>query len=381
MGVAMDRLSFSYRAVAPDGREVVDRVVAASAAAALAALHEQGLRDVQLLDDENSAARLGAPGSARRLEISARDEMAMRRQRSLSARVLWVFRRHAWVWGPLSAWLVYASWRDGWSLPAWPAALLCTFLLWFAWATLPMVLYQQALEASAWCRWRETERWMRWLARWKAWFRIPFPAHEIAFRTATARAGQGRLDEALALVASWAQDRSLAPGFYAMRLVSVYQAARDHRQAGAQQQEAHRLAPSTSTAIDLGVTRVRWLDDLAGARELLDPIDAAPLPPLAQVFLHYGRGLIALAQNDPDAALQQLQQALERGRGLIGIAPGIQALLFDARAHYGLALARLGRAAEARAHFKAAYPMLKARGDAALIDRCKAAYQQTGAAR
>ena len=174
----MDRLSFSYRAVAPDGREVVDRVVAASAAAALAALHEQGLRDVQLLDDENSAARLGAPGSARRLEISARDEMAMRRQRSLSARVLWVFRRHAWVWGPLSAWLVYASWRDGWSLPAWPAALL-----------------------------------------------------------------------------------------------------------------------------------------------------------------------------------------------------------FDARAHYGLALARLGRAAEAKAHFKAAYPMLKARGDAALIDRCKAAYQQTDAAR
>jgi hypothetical protein len=254
-------LLFSYRAVAPDGREVVDRVQAASAAAALATLRERGLRDIQLLDDENSAVQLRQREAARRLQISAKDEIAMRRQRSLSARVFWIFRRHAWTWGPLTAWLVYASWRDGGSLPAWPAALLCTFLLWFAWATLPMVLYQQALEASAWCRWSETERWMRWLARWKAWFRIPFPAHEIAFRTAAARAGQGHLDEALASVAPLALDTSLAPGFYAMRLASLFQAAREHQRAGAQQQEAHRLAPTTSTAIDLGVTRVRWLDD------------------------------------------------------------------------------------------------------------------------
>ena len=377
----MPLLSFNYRAVGSDGREIVDRVEAVSPAAALASLRERGLRDIQLLDDEYSAVQRRDRESARRLQISAKDEIALRRQRSLSARLLWIFGRHAWTWGPLGAWLVYASWRDGWSLPPWPAALLCTFLLWFAWATLPMVLYQQALEASAWCRWSETERWMRWLARWKAWFRIPFPAHEIAFRTATARAGQGHLAEALALVAPLANDPSLAPGFYAGRLVSLYQAARDHRQAGAQQLEAYRQAPSTSTAIDLGVARVRWLDDVAGARELLAPIDAAPLPPTAQVFLSYGRGLIGLAPDDVDEALQQLQQALEQGRDLIGIAPGLQALLFDARAHYGLALARLGRAQEAKAHFNAAYPMLKARGDTALIDRGKAAYRRADTAR
>lgn len=366
-------LSFNFRATSPQGDPVAKRVEAASVNAALTQLQQRGYTQIQLLDDENSAVKLGDAASSRRLQFSTREEEALRRRKSFAGRTLWSFSKNWWIWGPLLVWMAIAAWRGGGAFPAMPAALLLTFLIWFAWATVPSVFYDQALQASVWCRWREVERWMRWMARWKAWFKTPMPEHELLFRTATAMAGQGRLHEGLRHVAPLARDTRLAPGFYQMRLASLYFAAKDFDTVARLQDEARQLNPSPSSVIDLATTRARWLGDAKSAQQLLVDVDAKVLPPSAQAFFGYCQGVIALAQGRPEAAIQHLAESLESARAMAGI-PLIQSLVLDARAHYGLALSALGRPDEAKPHLNAAYPLLKARDDVHLIARCRAAY-------
>lgn len=367
----MNPLIFNFRATTAEGQACTDRIEASSAAEALQLLRARGLRDVQLLDDEYSAIQPGSEGGQARLQFSAADELAFRQQPSLARRLLWSFGRNAWIWGPLLLWALYSAWSLGWQLPAWPAAALATFLLWFAWASVPQVLYHQAQEAGAWARWSEMEAWMRWLGRWQRWFRFPFAEHEMRFRTATAWAGLGRMPEAVALTAPLAADASLQPGFFACRQASLFIAAKDFRQAVALHEEAHRLRPTTSSAIDLAFARLRWLGETEGVRELLHGIQPAEHNAAVQCFFHYTQGLLALAEGRAREALDAIEQSLVAGRTYLGLLPGLQRLLLDARAHYGLALAQLGRLDEARPHLEAGYPMMKAHGDHALIARCR----------
>ena len=366
-------LSFNFRATSPKGERVANRVEAESVKAAIAQLEQRGYSAIQLLDDETSAVKINDPSSRRRLQFSTREEEALRRKKTFAGRTLWSFGKSWWIWGPLLAWLGLAWWRSGWASPALPAALLLTFVIWFAWATVPSVFYEQALQASVWCRWREVERWMGWMARWQYWFKTPMPEHELLFRTATAMAGQGRLDEGLRRVAPLARDTRLAPGFYQARLASLYFAAKDFATMARLQEEARMLNPSPSSVIDLATTQARWLGDAKSAQKLLAGVDVKALPPSAQAFFGYCQGVIALAQGQPVTAAKHLAEALESARAIAGV-PLVQSLVLDARAHYGLALAAMGRPDEAKPHLNAAYPLLKAREDVQLIARCKAAY-------
>jgi len=371
-------LHFGFRATSADGRTVTDRIAAPNAAAALGALRERGFTAIQLLDDEQSAVQDADPGSRTRLQFTAAEEQALRRRRSLASRLLWTFNRNAVIWGPLLLWAIAARWHDPEHLPALPLALLTTFLLWFSWASVPTVMYQQALQASAWHRWAQVERWMRWLALWQRWFHVRMPLHELLVRRATALAGLGRLGEALELVAPLRTDPTLAATVSSpARFAPIYMAARNYLQAAQLQIQAHEQAPTVSTAIDLAFTRVRWLDDPAGAAALLAPIDAAPQPPLVRIFLASARGLVALAEGSSGLAILHFETALGEARAHAGT-PLMQGMILDTRAHYGLALVAVGRRKEARAHFKAAMPLLKARGDHALIERCKAAWRTSG---
>ncbi len=368
--------SFGYKATTHEGKEVVARIEATSAEQALALLADLGFRDYALLDDEFSAVQLDDPISARRLVFTAREEQEFRGKRTFAAQLLWSWthRENVILWLPLLAWLVYELLR-GEALggrAALPAALLGGYLFWFAWRTLPSLFYARALHAANWFRWEELEFWMEWLERWVRWFHLPFPRHELLFRQATAAAGQGRIAEALELVAPLEQDASLSPGFYESRLASLHFAAGDYGKMVQVQYEAYRKNPSDSTRIDLATTLVRWVGNPQAAQPLLDAIDAEKLNPMAQLFVAYARGVAALALGQPAKAVEELERGLGLGRGLVG-SPLIQGMLLDVRAHYGLALAALGDRAAARSHFEAAKPLLQARGEAALLARVEAA--------
>jgi hypothetical protein len=333
---------------------------------------------VQLLDMEGSAIKLDDANSKRRLKFTAKDEIELRRQRGLINRIGWLFAKNSVIWGPLMIWLARAIWRHGLVSfnAAVPGIALVIFLLGFAWAIVPAVLYDRALEASIWCRWSEVLRIMDWLARWKKWFRTPFPEHELLFRAAAAEAGLGRLDAGLARVAPLEHDASLRPGFYAARKASIYAAARDFQHAALCQHEARKANPSPATTIDLATTLARRLCNTRAAAKLLDEIDVSRLAPAAQIFAFYTRGVIACDESNPTAALDWLTRSLEMAKTNPG-SPLMQGIILDGRAHRALALAALGDKAAARADFAAARPMLEARRDTAMIAQCEAALAAT----
>lgn len=370
-------LSFSFRARTLKGKLITDRIEAKTVDEAWSLLEQQGYKAIELLDEEISAIDLDNADSIRRLVFSAKEEQAMRAQKSLLVKIVWKFCRvgNVVIWLPLLIWLLYAvlsgSSRADIVLPA---DLLIVYLLWFVWANIPGIMYNQALEASVWCRWREVEQWMRRSQRWKDWFKTPFPEHEMLFRLATAEAGQGRLAEALRRVAPLETDSSLASGFYYMRLASVFFARKDFQQAEKCQRKAHSLNPSASNIIDLANTLIRHSGNLAEAQALLDEIDVNKLSPSGKAFFYYGRGVLALETQQPEQACQYLEEvfSLSRNMGL----PLVQSLILDTRAYYGLALVAIGEPLLAKKHFEAARPLLVAQGDTELLARCNIANSQ-----
>ncbi len=367
--------AFVFKAISREGHAVTQRVQADSDTAALAQLERLGYRDVQLLDLQDSAIRLDDAHSVLRLKFTAQQEIDLRRQHGLVNRLAWLFARNAWIWGPLVAWLVWAIARYGAGAQQalWPCLALIAFFLRFCWAVVPTVLYNRALEASVWCRWSEVLRIMDALATWKKWFRkTPFPEHELLFRSAIALAGMDQLSAAMVRVAPMERDASLRPGFYAARCASIFAAARDYNRVAQCQRQAHVLAPSTGTAIDLATTLARRLNGADEASALLDGVDVAQLAPAAQVFAYYARGIIAINQANPRGALDWLTRSLTIAQANVG-SPLMTGIILDARAHCALALAALGDRDAARLEFDAARAMLQARRDQEMLLRCESA--------
>jgi len=368
--------SFNYRATSPSGEPITSRVEAKSADDAWEQLQRKGYFEIELLDDENSAIKLDDHASVQRLKMSAKVELSLRQQDTLVGRILWSLRqsRNVMIWLPLLLGFVYYVFNNEWASidVVISGGLLALYLAWFVWATIPSVLYWQAQEASAWCRWGEVERWMHWLARWKRWFNIPFPEHELLFRTATAMAGQGRLSEALRLVEGLANSNELAPGFYQTRLASLFFATKYYTRALQLQQEARTINPSASATIDLAFTMAKWIGDYQTARTLLDEIEIEKISPLAKIFVFYARGIVAIDLKEYDVASRFLEDALILGKNHFGT-PLMKTVMAGALAYYGLGLAGLGRPSDAKRFFDLAKPLLEACKDTQLLAQCEAA--------
>jgi tetratricopeptide (TPR) repeat protein len=368
--------SFNYKATSTSGETFTSRVEAKSAADAWEQLQKNGYSEIEVLDDEYSAIKLDDNASVQRLKMSAKVELSLRQQDTLGGRILWSLRqsRNVMIWLPLLLGFVYYLFnKESTSTDvAIYGSLLLVYLAWFVWATIPSVLYWQAQEASAWYRWGEVERWMQWLARWKRWFNIPFSEHELLFRTATAMAGQGRLDEALRLVEGLAENTELAPGFYQTRLASLFFAAKNYTRAAQLQQEARTINPSASATIDLAFTMAKWIGDYQTARELLDEIDIEKINPLAKIFVFYARGIVAIDLKEYDVASRFLEDALTLGKNHFGT-PLMKTVMAGALAYHGLGLAGLGRLSDAKRFFDLAKPLLEACQDTQLLAQCEAA--------
>ncbi|MBV8634379.1 MAG: hypothetical protein JO002_07810, partial [Burkholderiaceae bacterium] len=93
-------LAFTFRARTREGREVTDRVVAASLDDAWARLEQQGYRDIAMLDSDMTAIKLDDAASRRQLNFTAQEAMALRRDRSPVRNTirLWFHQSNMLVW-------------------------------------------------------------------------------------------------------------------------------------------------------------------------------------------------------------------------------------------------------------------------------------------
>ncbi len=228
--------------------------------------------------------------------------------------------------------------------------------------------YRMLIDAVAWGRWEEVLKRARGLEGSRV------QPEELAFQRAKALAGLGRLDEALAAVAPFADGATIPEWMYLGRLSDVYSAAGRFDDAGATLKRAVELAPENPTVLlDAAIFEVRRRRDPRRARELLEEARTHALSDVIDVFARRLEGRILLEEGRPREALGLLEDARRRLTAFRHASPLIGAALDTLESELALALAAAGDLDAALRHARAALPRLRALGDDDLIDRLRAA--------
>lgn len=367
---------FLYTATGADGNNGAGRIDAASLEAARFRLEQQGYSEIVFHTDEQSVQSSRAHGLRGSIpEVSAAEELKNRTRSPKGIGFLIDCYRGNWiVWVPP---LLWAAWNllmgAPYTLRDWLSFLLAPVALVFPlWAAIPARAYRSLLEASAWARWSEVRQRVGFFRRWGRYFLGSVPALELDVREASAIAGLGDLHGALRRVEPYAATVQ-PPAVYHARISSIYAAARDWQGAARCQAEALRLSDhGTNETIDYATTLAWRLRDADAAEQLLDSVAGKELSALAQSFVDYARGLIALERGQFAAARESLQRAWAVQANLYDN-PLMAGLADYITAHLAIVTAQLGDKPTARKMLRASLPRLTAFKDIELARRCAAA--------
>jgi len=367
---------FLFSANSPDGRQVTERIEAATADAARYALDLRGYREIAFHTDDASN-RMDAVFQAEM--VDGHPDSQLTPEQELEARqgggmlqVVWSAWKHSAVfWVPLGLWVGVSlaggrpfSWLDILSF-----ALGALFLGWFVWLVLPGVGYQGLLAASTWNRLRETRAWVRFLRFLSSVGAPRTPQLELDMRLACVLARNGCEEEARRVVAPHEAAAAGNPMILG-RLAGFYEAVGDHARAHANRTLAVEASGGgLAEIIDHAHGLVRHLRRPAEARASLARIADREVADLAQIFVRYTDGLIALEEGRPEAAIELLsktEQAMTpyEGNELV------KGMFREVWAFRVIALAATGQFAEAKQLFAKALPLLRARRESSLIARC-----------
>ena len=200
------------------------------------------------------------------------------------------------------------------------------------------------------------------------------PADEFTFRKAQALAGLGRLDEAEALVAPFADSSAIPEWYYWARMTEVYGVARRIDRLIEAQEAAARLAPGNATVlIDMALMLVRYRRDTRRARALMDQARSHAISDLAESSVDAVEGMLAFEEKDPAEARRRLERAMNGWKPYRPGNPYVGLVLDRDRAYLALACAGEGDRAAAERHFHRAEPRLRALGFDDLLERCRQA--------
>ncbi len=171
----------------------------------------------------------------------------------------------------------------------------------------------------------------------------------------------GRLDEAEALVAHFADGTTMPEWHFWSRMTEVYGVAGLRDRVIEALETAARLAPDNATVrIDLAIAVLRYRRDTRRGRALLDEARAHAISDLAAPLNSAAEGLLALELKDPGRAVELLGEAI---RALSYYRPGnpyIGLVTDRLRASLALAYAAAGDRAAAERQFRRAEPRLRA---------------------
>ncbi len=367
---------FLYTATGTDGRNGAGRIDAASLEAARFRLEQQGHTDIVFHTDTHSAQLARAHGHASvASQVSAAQELKNRQKPLRGLAFIIACYRGNWI-----VWVLPCLWA-GLNLfrgPPYTIRAYFSFLLAIAglifplWASIPARAYNALLQASAWARWAEVRSRVAFFRRWGRFFLNSVPALELDVRDACAVAAGGNLVQALKSLEHYAATVQPQSVYYG-RIASVYTAARDWSGMARSQAEALRLSNGgTNETIDYATTLIWRLRDADGAEQLLDRSADKELSALAQSFVDFARGLIALERGQAALAAEKLQRALSVQRDLYDN-PLMSGMADHLQAYLSIATAQLGDKRAAREMLRGSLPRLTAHKDLDLARRCAAA--------
>jgi hypothetical protein len=375
---------FLFSAKNRDGENVTERVGAANASAARYALETRGYRDIVFHTDDMSEAIHKSLGFEEKKDDdfwTAEKELKARRGHTNWSRAFFPLGSLAIIWVPLLVWTVYAAvhFRAYQSLAgkicslAVPVFLDLWFIKFYVLLVLPGIAYNSLLHAAVWHRWDKMRAWvktLRWLNRIG---KSSVPEFELHMRLAAALAAEGKLPEALNLVAPFENDPKIAKGSYFGRLASIYANARNFDEMMRCQKKA--VEQGTSSAgelIDYACGLVQRQKKVAEARAALAEAKEKEITSLAARYVQFCEGMIAVEERDYSAAKNSLMEALRQAASGMN-QPLTQGWSNTVRAYLCIAIGNLGDKAKARTLFQEVRLLLKIRREDELLQRCEEA--------
>jgi tetratricopeptide (TPR) repeat protein len=246
------------------------------------------------------------------------------------------------------------------------------FVLYFFWTTLPSIAYDKLLEASVWYRWNDLRRWVGVIRVLKKVMLAPIPDFELDFRLASALAAEGNLAQALDLVKKY-EEHSVGKFQYYSRLATLYSTARDYdRMLEFQRKSAEHGAGKPEEQLDIALTLLRRHRQPEPAAKILLEIDPSTCSDLVGIYHLYCLGLLAVETNDWPTAEETLRQSIEAAQPYATNVLFV-GLLQEIRAYLCIAQAHLEKKTEAAALLRKITPLLKARQEHELLERCRIA--------
>lgn len=372
---------YLFQAVHPDGRRVNEQIEAPDLDRARYTLEVRGYRDILFFDSEISddvKRQIRADTGIRPpdKEIWTPDEQVRSRQRrGIPAFLWWAFCQHFVVIGPLLAWNVWSLVEHAGALTRidWLGFIATPlYLAWFVLRCMPKIVFNQILDAAVWHDWDRQRFFIRLARGLKKLITTAIPERELKIREANALAARGRLGEALQLMEKVRAAKEGKEYLFLARLGSVYEFAGAYDRLITCRREAQQKGPAgASMSIDLAVALVQRGHDVAGAKEALAQAKNFEMNKTALAFCHWCEGMIAVEEKDfarAKADLAAARDLLATGGsrltlGTIGI---IEAYLC-------IACGRLGEKDEAVRLGRKVEPLLRARKETDLLQRCQAA--------
>jgi hypothetical protein len=355
-----------YSAKTADGKSSKGFVDAGSAREARDKLAAAGLTDIVLhqevgIAQQSVAATAGL--DAADLARLAQFQLRLRSAPGLKTVLGEVARRGALWMGVDALILAYGLWTGRLLAVAVALALIVYPFARAIWAHRHADRYQDLLKAFALGRWAQVAELAAKLrsAPTKSAL-LPF---DLDIRLAAIRARQGELAAALRDLEPWRAKLAPNRGLLEARLASVHSAAGDREGFVKLMGLAYEASGhEPSRALDYALAHARY-GDAAQAASLLTQIDASLLPPQANAFLLWTRGLIALRQGGADS-LDLLGQATTAFLQQSGKPAGWTALAFCACDH-AIALSHAGRKDEARRQAAQVWPIVSAHADKPML--------------
>lgn len=235
--------------------------------------------------------------------------------------------------------------------------------------------YRAQLRAATWNRVGRTRFWTAFLKRLPPIGRPP--TSDLDIRLATVLARNGQIEEGRRLVAPYlaqAETDAMLLG----QIGHFHQAAGESERALELLTRAVELSRnSTQALVDLAFILTRHLERPSEAQAVLERLAERELTELARVFVCSTRRLIAQQQGRPAEAFTAFAEAdvYLAPHTHLALLKGMQLELWAFRA---LALAADGKPEEARRWFRKARPLLEARRETRLLERCRRAIPQAG---
>jgi tetratricopeptide (TPR) repeat protein len=344
-----------------DGKRVTERLDVASADEAVEVLRARGYDEIVLHTSDVEARYTKHSAVASR--ITPRQYLWFRSMPAPVAGFLLVtIKSYAltWYWNLAAlAVLAYRFWT-GRTWRALDTALLIFLLFPVVFALVAQLFrgaagrYHRLIDAAAWGRWEEV------LARADS-VGAKVSQEEVVFRKAQALAGLGRLDEALRMVAPFADGSKMPAWQYWSRLAGVYATAQHDDDSKNAMEKALELAPENATLlVDKAHSEVWLRRNPQRARELLARARAHALSDLVQPWVFRTEGLIRLEEGKPREARALLDHAFQLQNKFRHASPLVGAELDKMHAALALACAAEGDIESARRHYRLARPRLLA---------------------